>query len=152
MNIYMKNAIEEAKIGINAQEGGPFGCVIVKDGEIIGRGHNKVLKNVDPTCHGEIEAIHDACKNLKTYNLENCELYTTGEPCNMCLCACMWANIKKIYYGATIEDNGKIGFRDDKFDKIFGGRNKLSDYLINIDRVECLDLFDEYNKMKKILY
>lgn len=152
MNKYMNIAIAEAKDGINKKHGGPFGSVIVKDGEIIAQNHNRVLVNNDPTCHGEIAAIRDACKKLNTFDLSGCELYTTGEPCTMCLCACMWANISKIYYGCTIKDNDKIGFRDQKFDKIFDGRDDLGDYLICIDRDECLILFDEYNKMDKELY
>ena len=152
MNEYMKMAIEEAREGIHNGHGGPFGSVIVKDGKVVGKGHNKVLLNNDPTCHGEIMAIHDACANLGTYDLTGCQLYTTGEPCHMCLCACMWANLDKVYYGATIEDNGIIGFRDDKFDKIFGGRDKLTDFLIPIDRQPCLDLFDEYNNLEKTIY
>ena len=145
-------AIEEAREGIRNNHGGPFGSVIVKDGEVVGRGHNKVLLNNDPTCHGEIMAIHDACANLGTYDLSGCELYTTGEPCHMCLCACMWANLDKVYYGATIEDNGMIGFRDDKFDKIFGGRDKLEDFLTMIDRDACLELFEEYNSLNRTIY
>ncbi len=149
---YMKMAIEEARKGIKAGHGGPFGSVIVKDGEVVGRGHNKVLKNNDPTCHGEVAAIRDACGNLGTFDLSGCEIYTTGEPCHMCLCACMWANISKIYYGCTIEDNGRIGFRDDKFDGIFGGREKLEDYLVETCRKECLELFDEYLGMQHEIY
>ena len=137
-------AIEEARNGIRQKHGGPFGSVIVKDGKIIGKGHNMVLRNNDPTCHGEIAAIRKAGEALGTFDLSGCELYTTGEPCHMCLCACMWANIDKIYYGCTIEDNGRIGFRDDKFDGIFGGREKLNDYLVELGRKECLELFDEY--------
>lgn len=152
MNKYMEMAIEEAREGIRNNHGGPFGSVIVKDGEVVGRGHNKVLLNNDPTCHGEIMAIHDACANLGTYDLSGCELYTTGEPCHMCLCACMWANMDKVYYGATIEDNGMIGFRDDKFDKIFGGRDKLGDFLTMIDRDACLELFEEYNSLNRTIY
>lgn len=145
-------AIEEAREGIHNNHGGPFGSVIVKDGEVVGRGHNKVLLNNDPTCHGEIMAIQDACANLGTYDLSGCELYTTGEPCHMCLCACMWANLDKVFYGATIEDNGMIGFRDDKFDKIFGGRDKLEDFLTMIDRDACLELFEEYNSLNRTIY
>ena len=152
MNKYMEMAIEEAREGIRNNHGGPFGSVIVKDGEVVGRGHNKVLLNNDPTCHGEIMAIHDACANLGTYDLSGCELYTTGEPCHMCLCACMWANLDKVFYGATIEDNGMIGFRDDKFDKIFGGRDKLEDFLTMIDRDACLELFEEYNSLNRTIY
>lgn len=153
MNQYMQNAIEEARIGIKNHHGGPFGTVIVKDGIIIASDHNRVLVNDDPTCHGEIAAIRSACDFLNTHDLSGCVLYTTGEPCHMCLCACMWANIDKIYYGCTIKDNENIGFRDDKFDKIFNGRENLGDYLVCIDRDECLKLFDEYNQMEdKELY
>lgn len=152
MDNFMDLAIEEARRGISLRHGGPFGSIIVKDGKIVGKGHNRVLKNDDPTCHGEVAAIRDACLNLNTHDLSGCVIYTTGEPCHMCLCACMWANIEKIYYGCTIKDNDDIGFRDDKFDKIFGGREKLTDYLICIDRDKCLKLFEEYKNMDKELY
>ena len=152
MNKYMEMAIDEARLGIQNKHGGPFGSVIVKNGEVIGKGHNQVIKNSDPTCHGEIMAIHDACSTLGTHNLTGCTLYTTGEPCHMCLCACMWANIDKIYYGCTIEDNEMIGFRDNKFDKIFGGRDKLGDFMEMIDRDECLKLFEEFNTNYKVEY
>ena len=148
MNKFMKQAIIEAQKGIANNEGGPFGCVIVKDGKIIARGHNQVVKNNDATCHGEIQAIRKASKKLCSFDLSGCELYTTEEPCNMCLSACIWANIDKIYYGCTIKDNSKIGFRDENIDDIFGGREKLSDYLICINRQECLNLFDEYLNIK----
>lgn len=152
MNKYMKLAIEEARTGIKLHHGGPFGSVIVKDGKVIASNHNRVLKNDDPTCHGEVVTIREACLELNTHDLSGCVLYTTGEPCHMCLCACLWANIDKIYYGCTIKDNENIGFRDDKFDKIFGGRDKLSDYMECIDRDECLKLFEEYNNMDKEIY
>lgn len=152
MNKYMKLAIEEARNGIKHGHGGPFGAVIVKNGEVIAIDHNRVLSTNDPSNHGEISTIREAAKKLKTYDLKGCTLYTTGEPCHMCLCACMWANIDKIYYGCKIKDNEKIGFRDEKFNKIFKGRRKLKNYLICIDREECLKLFDEYNKMDKVIY
>lgn len=151
-NKYMQLAIEEAHEGIEHQHGGPFGSVIVKDGKVIGKGHNCVLKNNDPTCHGEVAAIRDACANIGSFDLSGCVIYTTGEPCHMCLCACMWANISKIYYGCTIEDNGFIGFRDDKFDEIFGGRDKLADYMVEVDREACLALFEEYKRMSHEIY
>lgn len=152
MNKFMEMAIEEARKGIRAGHGGPFGSVIVKDGEVVGRGHNRVLKNNDPTMHGEVAAIREAGKALGTYDLSGCEIYTTGEPCHMCLCACMWANISKIWYGCTIADNGRIGFRDDKFDAIFGGRDKLADYMTELDREACLQLFDEYLALQHTVY
>lgn len=145
---YMQIAIEEARYGIKHGHGGPFGAVIVKDGKIIAQGHNMVLKNNDPTAHGEMMAIRKAGEALQIFDLSGCTLYTTGEPCHMCLCAIMWANITKVYYGCTIADNGRIGFRDDKFNDIFGGRDRLGAFLTEIDRNKCLQLFDEYNNMQ----
>lgn len=133
-NPFMQIAIEEAREGIYNAHGGPFGSVIVKDDIIVGQGHNRVLLNNDSTCHGEISAIRDAEQNLATYDLSGCILYTTGEPCPMCLAACMWANIDLVYYGCTIEDNAIIGFRDEAFDQMFGGREAFADYLIELDR------------------
>ena len=151
-NKFMQMAIDEARKGIRAGHGGPFGSVIVKDGEVIGKGHNRVVKNNDPTCHGEVAAIRDAGSRLETFDLSGCEIYTTDEPCHMCLCACLWANISKIYYGCTIADNDHIGFRDDKFNDIFGGREKLPGYMVEIDREACLDLFDEYLSLEHTEY
>lgn len=151
-NNYMNMAIEEARKGIFNKEGGPFGAVIVKDGTVIGKGHNRVVSNNDPTAHGEVSAIRDACTNLGTFDLTGCEIYTTGEPCHMCLCSCMWANIDKVYFGCTIQDNEDIGFRDEKFDQIFGGRDKLKEYLIMVDRDACKKLFDEYRSLDKTMY
>lgn len=149
---FMQIAIQEAREGISNGDGGPFGTAIVRDGVLIASGHNHVLAYNDPTCHGEIDAIRKACKRLGTFDLTGCELYTTGEPCHMCLCACMWANISKIYYGCTIADNEIIGFRDNKFDQIFGGRDKLGDYMTEIDREACLRLFQDYSKMDAAKY
>ncbi len=110
---FMQAAILEAENNIITNEGGPFGAVIVREGVIIARGHNKVLKNNDPTCHAEIQAIRAACKALGTFDLNGCELYTSCYPCPMCLSAIIWANIKTVYYGNTAEDAAAIGFRDD---------------------------------------
>lgn len=149
---FMQIAIQEAREGISNGDGGPFGTAIVRDGVLIASGHNHVLAYNDPTCHGEVDAIRKACKRLGTFDLTGCELYTTGEPCHMCLCACMWANISMIYYGCTIADNEIIGFRDNKFDQIFGGRDKLGDYMTEIDREACLRLFQDYSKMDATKY
>ena len=149
---FMQIAIQEAREGISNGDGGPFGTAIVRDGVLIASGHNHVLAYNDPTCHGEVDAIRKACKRLGTFDLTGCELYTTGEPCHMCLCACMWANISKIYYGCTIADNEIIGFRDNKFDQIFGGRDKLGDYMTEIDREACLRLFQDYSEMNAPKY
>ncbi len=151
-NPYMAEAIEEALAGITHQDGVPFGCVIVKDGEIIGRGHNMVLADNDSTAHGEITAIRNAEKALDTCDLSGCVLYTTGEPCPMCLYAILWANIDRVYYGCTIRDNAAIGFRDEQFDQLAGGRETLEDYLVCIDREACLELYRIYQNMEHRLY
>lgn len=148
----MQLAIDEAREGITHRHGGPFGTVIVKDGKVVASAHNCVLSQNDATCHGEVNAIRKAGERLGTFDLSGCELYTTGEPCHMCLCACMWANISKIYYGCTIWDNEIIGFRDNKFDQIFGGRDKLGDYMEELDRAACLELYDEYNHLNAPKY
>ena len=143
----MQMAIEEAREGIRQGHGGPFGCVIVRDGEMVAKGHNRVLKDHDATAHGEIMAIRKAGEVLGTHDLEGCTLYTTGEPCHMCLCAILWANISKVYYGCTIADNARIGFRDEHFNDLFGGRDQLGDLMTELDRDDCLHLFDEYNNL-----
>lgn len=154
MNKYMQLAIESAKEGIKNGDGGPFGTCIVKDGEIVAVGHNHVLAENDPSAHGEIWTMRQACKKLNTFDLSGCELYTTGEPCTMCMCAILWANIKKVYYGCTLEDNSIIGFRDEKFDKAFGGREGALGLCPceQIDHEECLELFSEYNAMNAEKY
>ncbi len=142
MNKYMFLAIEEATKGIEAGHGGPFGCVIVKDDKIVGRGHNRVVVNNDPTCHGEMEAIRDACKNLKSFDLSGCTLYTTGEPCPMCFGAILWANISKVYYGCNVKDTDKIGFRDEIFYNMTDEKKKA--FQTELDRDECLKLYEKY--------
>ncbi|MGN0483863.1 MAG: nucleoside deaminase [Lachnospiraceae bacterium] len=140
---FMEEAQDEAYVGIQKREGGPFGCVIVKDGKIVGRGHNRVLLKKDSTCHGEMEAIRDACKNLDTHDLSGCELYTTAEPCPMCLGAILWANIRVVYYGCNRMDTDRIGFRDDVFYDAFYKKNTLLQ-CIEQDREGCLRLFETY--------
>lgn len=151
-NAFMQLAIQEAMDGITQGHGGPFGTVIVKDGEIVGQGHNMVLANNDSTAHGEITAIRNAEQAIGTYDLSGCDLYTTGEPCPMCLAGCLWANIEHVYYGCTIADNAVIGFRDEDFDNMFGGREAFADYLTEMDRDACLALFARYNAMNATIY
>ena len=141
MNPYMETAIREAQQGIRAGHGGPFGCVIVRDGEIIGRGHNEVILQNDPTCHGEITAIRSACRTLGTHDLTGCELYTTAAPCPMCRGAILWANIRKVYYGCTVADTDSIGFRDQVF------YENVFDISEELDRAECLKVFAEYESL-----
>lgn len=111
---FMKEAVNAALKGMLNNEGGPFGCVIVKDGKIVGRGNNKVTSTNDPTAHAEVTAIRDACENLNSFQLEGCEIYTSCEPCPMCLGAIYWARPDKVYFGSTHLDAANIGF-DDEF-------------------------------------
>ncbi len=112
------------------------------------------MVNNDPTCHGEIDAIRNACKNLNTFDLSGADIYTTGEPCPMCLGAILWANINKIYYGCTIAENDMIGFRDEIFYKNLSiSTEKMKDKIIQVDHKECLKLFEDYMKIKdKTMY
>lgn len=144
MNPYMKEAIQEARTGIHKGHGGPFGAVIVKNGVIIGKGHNQVIKNNDPICHGEMMAIHKACKTIGSFDLSGCELYTTGEPCPMCMAAILWANISKVYYGCNILDTEKIGFRDSLFYNIQNDIEARKSFVKELDREDCLKLYEEY--------
>lgn len=111
----MSRAIELARDGMRGGLGGPFGAVVVRDGSIIGEGCNQVISTNDPTAHGEVTAIRDACRRLGSFSLEGCEIYTTGQPCPMCLGAVYWARIRTIYYGFRIEDAAEIGFDDSEF-------------------------------------
>jgi len=110
---FIKAAVEAALKGMQNNEGGPFGCVIVKDGKIIGCGNNKVTSTNDPTAHAEVTAIRAACKYLKSFQLTGCVLYTSCEPCPMCLGAIYWARPDKVFYGCTKTDAAAIGFDDD---------------------------------------
>ncbi|VBB46002.1 Guanine deaminase [uncultured Paludibacter sp.] len=109
---YMLAACEEAQEGMRNNDGGPFGAVIVMDGKIIGRGHNMVTSTNDPTAHAEVMAIRDACKNVQNFHLSAATLYTSCEPCPMCMAAIYWANIKKVYFASNRNDAERIGFND----------------------------------------
>lgn len=111
---YMLAACQEAQEGMMHNHGGPFGAIIVMDGKIIGKGHNRVTSNNDPTAHAEVMAIRDACQHVKNFHLNEAVLYTSCEPCPMCMAAIYWANIKKVYFASNRNDAEKIGF-DDKF-------------------------------------
>ena len=138
---------------MNKNEGGPFGTVITdKEGNIIVTGNNMVLKNNDPTAHAEITVIRDACQKLNTYDLSDYILYTSCEPCPMCLSAIIWANIKQVYYGCTKQDAGKIGFRDDMIYEYLKGSNQDIIHLKQMDRDECIILFQDYEKNNKVIY
>ena len=108
----MRRAIKLSEQSVRSG-GGPFGAVIAKDGNIIAEGNNRVTLNIDPTAHAEVSAIRNACQQLKTFDLSGCEIYTSCEPCPMCLGAIYWAHIDKIYYGCDRKDARNIGFDDD---------------------------------------
>ena len=150
MNEYMKIAKELSENNMKTNVGGPFGACVVKDGKIVGQGSNHVLSNNDPTAHAEIMAIRNACENLGTYDLSECQIYTSCYPCPMCLSAIIWANIKKVYYGNTKEDAANIGFRDDF---IYDYINKLSDdgSDSNILDLECMDREETIETFKKFM-
>ena len=154
----MKIAKELSDDNLKTNVGGPFGACIVKNGTIIGKGSNHVLSNNDPTAHAEMMAIRDACKNINSYDLSDCELYTSCYPCPICLSAIIWANIKKVYYGNTKEDAANIGFRDDFiYDYI---KNLTDDCNYNntlelkgIDRDETIKTFNKFvQKEDKTIY
>lgn len=157
MNKYMKIAKELSDENLETNVGGPFGACIVKDNKIIGKGSNHVLSNNDPTAHAEIMAIRDACKNINSYDLTGCELYTSCYPCPMCLSAIIWSNIKKVYYGNTKEDAENIGFRDDFIYKYIknlekNNSNEILD-LECMDREETIKTFKDFmNKKDKTIY
>jgi guanine deaminase len=111
---FMDKAIEEAYNNVISNHGGPFGAIVVKDGKIIGVGRNEVTASNDPTAHAEVQAIRDACRYLNDFQLDGCEIYTSCEPCPMCIGAIYWARPKAVYYACTKQDAAKIGF-DDQF-------------------------------------
>lgn len=153
MNKFMKKAVKEALKGVNSNEGGPFGAVIVKDGKVIAKGHNMVLKTNDPTAHAEIVAIRKASKKLKRFDLSDCEIYTSCEPCPMCLSAIYWAKIRKVYYGCTKEDAAGIGFDDKMIYDIIQGVAEKKLESAQLDREDCLKLFKEWaSKTDKVNY
>ena len=153
MNEYMKIAKEQSINGFKNNEGGPFGAVIIdKKGNVVAMGNNKVLCEKDPTAHAEIVTIREACKKLDTYDLSDYILYTSCEPCPMCLSAIIWSNIKNIYYGCTREDAEEIGFRDNAIYEYLKGEDKSLISLTQIDREECIKVFEEYKKRNGIIY
>lgn len=110
---FIKMAAEAALINVTSNHGGPFGALVVKDGTIIGYGRNEVTSLNDPTAHAEIQAIREACKNLKTFQLTDCVIYSSCEPCPMCMSAIYWARPKAVYFACTKEEAATIGFDDD---------------------------------------
>ena len=142
---YMDMAVKDALTGIQKGEGGPFGALVLKDDQVISIGHNTVLKDNDPTAHAEINAIRQACQKLNTYDLKDCVLFATSEPCPMCLSAIIWSNIKTIYFGTNRKEVANIGFRDDFIYNYLDGKEKNILKIENIKNVKCEDLLKKYN-------
>jgi guanine deaminase len=151
---FMMEAIALSKQGIDNSEGGPFGCIIVKDNKIVGRGNNKVTSTNDPTAHAEVVAIRDACQNLNTFQLDGCEVYTSCEPCPMCLGAIYWARPSAIYYANNREDAASIGFDDSMiYNEMSADLKQRKIPIISLGREEALKVFDEWkSKDIKIPY
>lgn len=144
---FMQRAIELAREGMEAGAGGPFGSVVVRDGEIIAEGYNGVTSNNDPTAHAEVTAIREACQKLGTFQLEDCEIYTSCEPCPMCLGAIYWARPKAVYYACSREDAAAIDFDDQLiYDEIDAGIENRQIPFKQIQREEALGVFDAWQK------
>jgi len=150
---FMLKAIELSTISASS-DGGPFGCVIVKDEKIISEGYNKVTSTNDPTAHGEIVAIREACKKLNTFNLSGCELYSSCEPCPMCLSAIYWSHISAVYYANTREDAKNIDFDDSmiysEITKKIGERKIKMEQILRDEALKAFKVWNE--KIDKIKY
>jgi tRNA(Arg) A34 adenosine deaminase TadA len=141
----MRAAIRLSVAKMRAQCGGPFGAVVVRRGRIVGRGWNQVTSTNDPTAHAEVSAIRDACARLGTFQLADCELYTSCEPCPMCLAAIYWARLRKVYYGNTRRDAARIEFDDEFIYREVAapiGRRKIP--MKQLLRAEALAAFSEW--------
>lgn len=151
---FMGEALKEGQTGIQAAHGGPFGAVVVMADRIVGRGHNMVVESKDPTAHAEMVAIRQASQKLGRYDLSGCVLYTTCEPCPMCLAAILWARIRKVVYGCTRHDAADIGFDDSHFYEIVCGRSSENQLqMVQQDRDPCLKLFHKWQYSEtKTLY
>lgn len=151
---FMRRAIALARAGMDDGQGGPFGCVIVKDGSIVGEGNNQVTSTNDPTAHAEIVAIRKACRSLNTFQLEGCSVYTSCEPCPMCLGAIYWARPEKVFFACTREDAASVGFDDDLiYRELAMPNDQRTRAMVGLLRDEGIALFTAWsNKVDKIEY
>ncbi len=150
----MQRAIELARKGMDSNSGGPFGAIVVKGGEIIGEGWNRVTSTNDPTAHAEIVAIRQACSRLNSFQLDDCVIYASCEPCPMCLGAIYWARPAAVYYACTREDAARIGFDDEfLYEEIRKPNDRRRLQMISLMREEALEVFRGWlEKPDKILY
>lgn len=143
---FMKEAIDLARDNVQQANGGPFGAVVVKDGQIIGKGINQVTLHNDPTAHAEIVAIREACKTLNSFSLKGCEIYASCEPCPMCLGSIYWAGLDKLYYAATKEDAAKADFQDSHIYREFSlPKDQRRVPTIQLMHKEAIQVFDDWN-------
>jgi tRNA(Arg) A34 adenosine deaminase TadA len=144
---FMREAIDLSMRRMRRGAGGPFGAVVIRRGEVIARGWNRVTSSNDPTAHAEIVAIRGACRRLETFHLGDCDLYTSCEPCPMCLSAIYWAHVRKVFYGATRHDAAAIDFDDDFIYREIArpvGRRRVR--MKQLMRAEALEAFDEWKR------
>jgi len=147
MNEFLKIALEEARAGIENDDGGPFGAVIVREGVVISKAHNEVLRRNDPTAHAEILAIREASAVLGSFDLSTCEIYSTSQPCPMCFAAIFWARIRRLFYGTTREDVAGIGFDDRLIYDVIRGEAELDEMeMVNVDREGCRVVLEEWER------
>jgi tRNA(Arg) A34 adenosine deaminase TadA len=145
---FMQRAIDMAEKGMDTKAGGPFGCVIVKDGKVIAEGHNEVTSTNDPTAHAEVVTIRKACKTLNSFQLKDCTIYTSCEPCPMCLGAIYWARPKQVFYACNKIDAAQINF-DDQFiyEELDKGIDNRTIKFTPILRQQAIKVFDKWDRM-----
>lgn len=142
---WLEQAIALSREGMESREGGPFGCIVVLNGKIVGRGNNKVTSSNDPTAHAEVVAIREACKTLSTYQLTGCDIYTSCEPCPMCLGAIYWARPKRVIYANTRQEAAEIEFDDDFiYNEINTGMSERKIPFIHLPHPEAKKVFEAW--------
>jgi len=142
---FMMRAVELARQGMNANAGGPFGCVVVKGGQVVGEGSNRVTSTNDPTAHAEVVAIRNACQTLGTFQLDGCTIYTSCEPCPMCLGAIYWSRPAAVFFASTQEDAAAAGFDDERFySELAKPNDKRELYMVNLLREEAQKVFQAW--------
>jgi len=151
---FMREAIRLAREGMERNDGGPFGCVIVRNGEVVGRGWNRVTSSNDPTAHAEVVAIRDACATMNTFQLAGCDLYTSCEPCPMCMGAIYWARPDRVFFASTRHDAAQIGFDDSMiYEELALDLDKRRIPILNIGREEANSTFHAWmEKQDKVRY
>ncbi len=153
MKSIIKDLVKKTIKSYRKEYGGPFGaCILDKDNNVVAKACNEVLKRKDPTCHAEVNAIRKACKKLNTYDLTGYKILTTCYPCPMCMSAIIWANIKEVYYCCNQEDADKIGFRDDFIYKAIRENNYKMLSLNELEKDDCLKMFEDYKNLQKVIY